>query len=855
MAVLDFWLTLADPEFYVPLERALQVGERYRPAQVPDGWRSAADGVWQHWQPAAPVIAQQGWKVHVSTTLDRLQFTLDTVARICFEEQVAFKHLANQLFFETVHHKHAARSQAGKFCALYPPDTDTARRLLDRLARELKDEVGPYVLSDRRYGDTGVVYYRYGAFLNRTVVQLDGTRVHVLRDGRGEDVPDIRSAQFVLPAGIEDPFSAPPAPHTGPILLNDRFEITKVIRHSNGGGTYRATDTLDGRTVFVKEARAHNGLIGDGTDSRDRLRREHAMLRLVHERSPGLCPEPIDHFTEWEHDFLVTEFVEGTGFLHWVAGNTVMGRLGVDADRHASYLADVERLMTALRERIDRLHAIGLRFGDLSHGNVVVQDDLTVRLIDFETATLLTEEPSLLGTPGYTPPRALREAGVDRDEYGLSGLALCALFPLSQPLERDPRGRAELYLRDLEQEVPVPDTLWDTATRYHGRAAPDTGGRYELPTAADLDKDPEGALAALRAGLTDGLIAMARPDGADWLFPPSPRGYATNTHCLEHGSAGVLHALHQAGAPVPEEISARFRRDALANADDLAPGLQAGTAGLAWVLAELGHLEEAGRLLAASLQHPLALSSAHLGNGASGIGLTHLYFHAHHGGEERLLTAVKLGDTFTGRHQDAVLADAGTPGLASGLAGTALFLTALGEHTGEQRYLKGAVRLLHAELDRAVDGGPDGLLFRDDSGIRNLPYLAAGSAGVALALGRLAALSGDERLSATLPRVLTMCRLTCAAEPGLYLGVAGWAYCLAEHAHHTGDPGEHTTAVRIATGLAKYTIRHPSGLRVLAGGQERFTADLASGSAGVLLALARVLDGPGVRLLPTPAAP
>ena len=849
--MLDFWLTMADREFYVPLERASDVGERYAPAGVPDGWADKADGVWRHWQPADPVIAEQGWKVHVSAVPQRLRFTLDTVAAICFDEGLAFKHLSTQLFFEAFHHKHASRAQAGKFCAIYPPDAETARRVMDRLSTELKDEVGPYVLTDRRYGDKGVVHYRYGAYRTRSTVRLDGTTVHLVKDGKGRDVPDVRSAQFVLPSGIDDPFSPPEPAHVGPILLNERFEVTGVIRHSNGGGTYRATDTHTGRAVFVKEARAHNGFIGNGTDSRDRLCHEHAMLERVHAQAPGLCPEPIDYFTEWEHDFLVTEFVEGTGFLQWVAAHTVMGRLGVAPARHSAYLADVQRILAALRADVDRLHGIGLRFGDLSHGNVVVCDDLSVRLIDFETANPLTEKPSPLGTPGYKPPRALAEAGVEDDEYGFSGLALCALFPLSQPLERDPRGRADLYRRDLEQGIPIPDELWRTATRYHGTAAVEGGPlAHEVPTAAELDANPEESLTRLRTGITAGLLAMARPDGEDWVFPPSPRGYTVNTHCLEHGTAGVLLALKQSGAAIPDDLLARFRRDALANAAALAPGLQNGSAGIAWVLAELGLLAEAEELLAASLRHPLSLSSAHLGHGASGIGLAHLELHARLGGDQRLAVATKLGDAFIGENHDHVLSDAGTPGLASGLAGTVLFLQTLGECTGEQRYLRGAVGLMHAELDRAVEGGEDGLLFRDETQTRILPYLSIGSAGVATALTRLVAATGDERCAQALPRVLTMCRLTCAAEPGLYTGVAGWAYTLAEHARYSGEPDEQRTAVRIATGLAKYAIRRPAGLRVLGGGEERFHADLGGGSAGVLLALARVLDGPGVRLLP-----
>lgn len=846
--MLDFWLTMADSEFYVPLERADDPGERYTPARVPAGWSARADGVWTHWSPSDPVVVEQGWKIHVSTTQERLQFTLDTVASVCHAEGTAFKHLSAPLFFAAFHHKHSSRAQAGKFCALYPPDARTARLLMDRLSDRLTDEVGPYVLSDRRYGDRGVVHYRYGAYLARSRIQLDGTSRQLVRDGDGNDATDVRAARFVLPPGIEDPFSPSASAHTGPITLGDRFTVTGVIRHSNGGGTYRATDARTGGTVFVKEARAHNGLIGDGTDSRDRLRAEYATLTHVHAQAPGLCPEPIAYLTQWEHDFLVTEFVEGTGFLQWVAAETVMGRIGVEPRRHSEYLGKVRRVLAALRTDIDRLHALGLRFGDLSHGNVLVLGDLTVRLIDFETSNPLVDRPSLLGTPGYKPPRALADAGVEEDEYGFSGMALCALFPFSQPLERDPHGRADLFRRDLEQEVAVPQELWRTATRYYGRGAPEIDCPYGLPTAAELDEDPGNALTRLREGIAAGLLAMARPDGKDWVFPPPPAGYSVNTHCVEHGTAGVLHALHQSGVEIPEDILRRFRRDALGVGAGLAPGLQNGTAGIAWVLAEMGLLAEARAVLHTSLQHPLALASAQLAHGASGIGMAHIALHTGLGDDTLLRTAVKLGDTFIGDNRDRVLSGAGMPGLAAGLSGTALFLHTLGEYTGERRYTKGAVSLMHTELDKAADGGADGLLFHDDTGTRVVPYLSAGSAGVATVLSRLAAATGDERCVRALPRVLTMCRLTCAAEPGLYAGVGSWAFTLAEHADHAGGPADLRTAVRIATGLAKYTIRHPSGFRVLGAGQERFKADLGTGGAGVLLALARVLDGPRVRL-------
>lgn len=49
--------------------------------------------------------------------------------------------------------------QAGKFCAAYPGDAERARRLMERLERDLAGEVGVFVLTDRRYGDSNVVHF------------------------------------------------------------------------------------------------------------------------------------------------------------------------------------------------------------------------------------------------------------------------------------------------------------------------------------------------------------------------------------------------------------------------------------------------------------------------------------------------------------------------------------------------------------------------------------------------------------------------------------------------------------------------------------------------------------------------
>ena len=87
-------------------------------------------------------------------------------------------------------------------------------------------------------------------------------------------------------------------------------------------------------------------------------------------------------------------------------------------------------------------------------------------------------------------------------------------------------------------------------------------------------------------------------------------------------------------------------------------------------------------------------------------------------------------------------------------------------------------------------------------------------------------------------RILLDVDKTCTILPGLYCGLAGLAFALAEQ----GDRDD--AALRVATGLVKYAIAHPSGVRFLGDESMRFSAELWSGGAGVLVGLQRVLDGP-----------
>jgi hypothetical protein len=263
------------------------------------------------------------------------------------------------------------------------------------------------------------------------------------------------------------------------------------------------------------------------------------------------------------------------------------------------------------------------------------------------------------------------------------------------------------------------------------------------------------------------------------------------------------------------------------------------------VLADLGCLEEARTVLEHAHRDPIARRSASLGEDLAGVALAHLALHRHTGDAALLERAAAAGEALLASTAPATRFGANDAiGLLHGRSGVALFLRALAAKTGEPRYLEAGRTLLHQELDRAL-ALPDGALsFADDAtASRALPYLQAGSAGVAMVLMRYVAEGLEERFTASLPAILADVRKRCTTHAGLYCGLAGLAFVAAEHADWLGTDDDREAAAALATGLLKHAVPHTSGVRFLGDGLMRYSAELWSGGAGILLALDRVLHG------------
>ncbi|MGB3438384.1 MAG: class III lanthionine synthetase LanKC [Actinophytocola sp.] len=849
MAV-DMSFLVADSDYYEPWD-STDPGARFHAVPLPGGWVRLDDGAWTHWGPPGLVLPDQGWKVHVSSSLPNARSVLAIVSLVCAELGVPFKHLAGERTFLIAHDKHAARPQSGKFCTLYPPTEQGALALLRRLSTDLAGIGGPYVLTDRRFGESTCVSYRYGAFRGRTRVDADGNHVPTMTGQDGRVVDDERGPVFRLPPGMSDPFrEATPPAAAGSVKLNG-YAFDTVLRHSNAGGAYRFR-TAEDTVVFVKEARAHNGYTADGADAKTRLAAEYLVLRELHTRAPGLCPRPVELFHHWEHSYLVSEFVPGVSLYRWMVTNNPAVLDHTDVAAFAGYHSRCLSLLDQLDAQLRTLHDLGLVFIDLSPTNVLVDDDDRVRLVDFEAVQPVDDVRRFMGTPGYLhpDPRAVvKRDPRDLDRYGLAALAQLLVFPAHEAAELHPAVLDHLHA-DLSELAPVEPRLWRWATRCHERTE-DTS----LPTPSAVRADPVAALRDLAERTADAIESMAQPDHPARVYPTIPLGYQTDTLALAAGTAGVLYALHRAGRACDPAVVRRLRDEALAAAGTSAPGLLHGSAGIAGVLAELGEADAAETLLTAAAAHPLNDTAATLGGGAAGTALGLLAHHRHTGEQRWLDLAAGLLENVPDGEEELTsrLSTTNRSGLVGGRTGVALALYRLHRATGDDRPFARGMRLLGEELAYAVPLPGDGLGFRIARADRRVyPYLFAGSAGYAAVLSRFLAHRPDAEFGVpvdddlTAAEALARCLRACTARftvfPGLFPGLAGLVMTLADVGKRHGRPDLVDAALTSARGLFRYAVPHLNGVGWLGEPGQRLSADLWSGAAGVLLSLRHLAD-------------
>jgi serine/threonine protein kinase len=872
MAQRDPFYRLLDKEYNESLERYTPNEEHFygrARKQLPSHWRIDRGDIWFMCHHPDTVIPLQGWKIHVSTKIDKAADLLDiVVAYLADQNDTAFKFALDRHILGLLMNKGWSRGASGKFITIYPPSQTKFKSILHDLHARTAVYRGAYILSDRRYADSQVLYYRYGGMALRRRMNLQGEHVPVLVRPDGGEIPDVRSPFFSVPLWAEDPFPAEDTAEDANTLHDGQFIIQSVLAFTNAGGIYKAAESSTGRRVLIKEARPCVYAAGD-IETCELLKKEFRLLKeLEHE---NVAPQPIAFFQDWEHHFLAEEFVEGTVLVDFFVRASVFLKTRPTSAQVREYYHKAFSLYAELARMLERIHAHGIVFGDFSGNNIIVSaDGRSAKFIDFEGASQQgSENAGALFTPGFAPNEMVYDQLSDfkSDCYSFGALISSSLMPINSLNVLKPGATAEL-LAEFRKEYSMPLEFIELLMQLLSPAREDrpTAGeaRKRLQELADgmerrnvtvirSDYQWEGAPEMLVGEIASHIVSAGDTSRKDRLFPGDVRLFNTNPLSIAYGAGGVLYALKKCTGEAPAPFSS-WLMDRLRSGAEYPPGLYVGLSGIAWSLLELGCTEEAVDVYRRALRHSLIHDGVDVFYGMAGFGLAALKFFAITREKSFLDEAIHLAVQILARPshnaKGTCWEDSGDIplGYAHGASGIALFLLYLYYATGDRQFLQEGHNALAHDLSCGYQNEEGALSWPYTVARLDpiLPYWRHGSSGVGSVALRYWHCTGEISYAEVLEKIYLDTDRKYAIFPGRFYGLSGIGDFLMDCHKFTGQDRFLNSARKIANGLRLFAIRKKGQTAFPGDGLLRISCDYGTGSAGIMLFLHRLntISGP-----------
>ncbi|KXZ21037.1 class III lanthionine synthetase LanKC [Bacillus nakamurai] len=815
----------------------------YEVNEIPDTYAviSESNSVWKHYHVKGVSLPEQGWKIHVTSLLEDSQSVLDKVAQLCIDNKIEFKHLKDRHSFIKVNSKIANRASSGKFITIYPINNEVFVELLEMISSITQDfKKGPYILSDKRWKNSNV-FYRYGGF--RLIFNEHGD--HCIRDEEGNLIKDERTPFYQVPYFVKD-FddylntinNSCDLEAKGESNL-EQYEIETALSYSNAGGVYVATRKKDNLKVIIKEARPNAGLDGVAKDALARQKIEYDALKKLKD-VPGVV-NLVEYFQEWEHYFLVEEFIEGRDLRQWLAQDFPFFR---DSDSISDHAKNVKKILLQLFTLIDKMHNNGVAMGDLQPANIMVTEDLTVKIIDFETAMPVnSEDKPNMATIGFVSQK-MKISGA-RDWFGLKRLVRYLALPVlsSEDLDGylqynhlnwikenygdlfydfivDLQEKCDKRIKDYQKYIPKETRLSDQTSDFN------------------LSSIINKLIKGLEKNLTDderlinGDIRQFEMSGGKFNFLTGGSGAAFTLTKKKSSTAGV------------DKWIQSFLLDHLSKMED--NGLFTGKTGILALLYDKGYKEVVLNELKI-LKDNINDTNITLRSGLSGIGLFVISLYLETKSIEHLQFAKELEELIDlHRVKDEPLRAndwmAVGIGVIDGLSGVSLFYSALYSATNNKEYLEKAELLIKKDLETTKKDDVTGVLQTLDNRNRLLPYLSGGSIGIAISIWFLNHVSGQDLYREELDAILKLSKMRCTISGSLFDGAG--SFLLIPSMVHCGQ--ERDEILSNVLNLLNIFLIEKNGYYVYPGQfSYRLADDVYTGSSGIILALMGVVkDNP-----------
>lgn len=863
-------------------------------AGLPDlgaGWTvttsATPDAPWTRVSHYTAKKLNQGWKLHVSATLNSAPEVLARALPVLLAHPVIFKFASSLEVLGSLNEGNGALSQVGKFITVYPASDEQAVSLAKALDEATKGLAGPKVPSDRQLMPDSLVHYRYGGFDGLVMQTPLGEILPAMYGPDGELVPDRRVVPYQPPAWVKDPFeqtgTAQPLPAAGSLIAGKYYIVAKLY-NSPRNTVFLGIDLVNKKRCVLKRA---NGDTGEEGEAFTRLAHEAAVLQR-------LCPDPrfpafyglVEHAGS---RYLIMEDVEGYTLESYIQRLGASGQF-LPGQQAIAWGREIASMLT-------KIHASGLVYRDLKTTNIIVTPDDHLRLIDFELARdyTATIQPTFgLGTRGYMSPQQFsrQAAGVSDDIYAL-GVILYYLATGAEPsMSPNPHNLLARPIELLNPAAPAALTSivarcldHDPAKRFATMAdldaalaacensapveAPALGGERQPETEAEARARYQQWATRLAGTLCRTAQPAPGGKGLGWVSQHGgAMGFASRD--LNTGSGGTTLALAELAAVSGDSQQREVLRQAAEwlsvaprPAGFAAPGLYVGEAGVGTALLRAGQALENEAFIAEAARRgkyvaSLPYASPDLFNGTAGRLRFHLWLWNATGDAEHLEAALRAGEVLVetaeaveggGLHWTIPagydgLSGHAYAGYAHGASGIADSLLDLYEVTGQEKFkntaLQTAAWLARLAIPTLDDGS--GLDWPHEQGtVPSGGLWCHGASGVGiffLHLDRLGIMPEARELVRRAAKMVA--RGSRWASPVLCHGLAGQIEFLLDVYQAWGDPVYLAEARSLGRLLEAFAFERNGLWFWSSEAPDVVSADLMVGYGGIALTLQRL---------------
>ena len=299
-------------------------------------------------------------------------------------------------------------------------------------------------------------------------------------------------------------------------MVGDRYRLDDRIAAGGMGEVWQATDTVLGRDVAVKTL--HTDRAGD-PGFQTRFRHEARAMAVLHH--PNVA-DVFDYGESGSDAYIVMARVDGEPLSHRIAER---GRLTA---------AETLSIIVQAGRALEAAHQAGIVHRDVKPGNLIIQPDDTVVLVDFGVArsaesSTLTGAKEVVGTALYIAPEQVSKqvTGPAADIYALGAVAYHCLAGHPPFLGDNPVTVAMSHLNDdpppLPDDVPQPVQALVATAMAKNPAKRFPSAAAMADAAASIDGVTDGAAAAV----TTHSPFHTRPAAGTAVRPASAGGDAT----------------------------------------------------------------------------------------------------------------------------------------------------------------------------------------------------------------------------------------------------------------------------------------------------------------------------------------